>query len=73
MMSSYITNWGIDTLQNTKKYCVDTLIKEESLAEPLHSFIDAQTDFAKSVVKAGESFTESLNNSIQSLVKGVSK
>lgn len=70
MMSSYITDWGIDSLQNTKKYYVDALVKEESLSKPLHSFIDAQTDFTKTAFKSVDLFVKALGESAQSFTKG---
>jgi hypothetical protein len=37
----------IDTVQNTKSFWVDTLIKEESIKKPLQEFITAQTIYTK--------------------------
>lgn len=66
MMNTYAAHWGIDTLQNAKKYYVKTLVHDEALAAPLNSFIDSQTLFAKSVVKSvdqyAQAFTKSMSN-----------
>lgn len=60
MMNTYAAHWGIDTLQNAKKQYVKTLVHDDTLAAPLNSFIDAQTDFAKQAIKSIEQFTSAL-------------
>ena len=44
----------IDTVQTAKKQAVNTVFaKQEKIAEALNSFVDAQTAYTKSAVKAG--------------------
>ena len=58
MFNDFTTNYFIDHVQSTKKTMVDTLVKDEKLSAPLHSFIEAQTAFSKVAVK---SMTEFMN------------
>ena len=44
-------NTTIDTIQGAKSTFVKTFVKDETIAKSLHSFVDAQTAFAKQVVK----------------------
>lgn len=47
----FFVNLYIDTVQNTKSFWVDTLIKEESIRKPLQEFISAQTIYTKEVAR----------------------
>ena len=51
MNNEYMTNMFIDSIQNAKKTFVDTWIKDQALAAPMHAFIKAQTEFAKEAMK----------------------
>lgn len=51
-----MTNMFIDMIQNAKKTFVDTWIKDQALAAPLHDFIKAQTEFTKLAFKATDTF-----------------
>ena len=42
-------NTVIDTFQGAKKQFVKTFVKNEELAKPLNTFIEAQTLYAKAV------------------------
>ena len=44
-------NMAIDAIQNGKKSWVDAFIKEKSVAQPLHDFVESQTKFTKQVAK----------------------
>ena len=54
----------IDTVQDSKKYFVNTFITDENLKAPLFSFIEAQRAFTKQIVKTGNDvmsvFTDTL-------------
>jgi cell division septum initiation protein DivIVA len=39
----------IDTVQNSKKQFVETFVKQEQIRDSLNEFIDAQTEYTKSV------------------------
>lgn len=41
----------VDTVQNTKKQFVSTVITNEKIANSLNGFIDAQTSYTKSAMK----------------------
>lgn len=69
MMNNYAAHWGIDTLQNAKKEYVKTLVHDDALAAPLNSFIDAQTDFAKTVVKTMDQFSNAMTKSMSNWFK----
>jgi len=47
----FFVNLYIDTVQNTKSFWVDTLIKEENIRKPLQEFITAQTIFSKTAFR----------------------
>jgi len=44
-------NYGITMVQSAKKAWVSSFVKDETIAKALTAFVDAQTDFAKQVVK----------------------
>jgi hypothetical protein len=46
-------NLGINMFQGAKKEWVKQFVKDEKIAESMNSFVDAQTSFAKQVVKTG--------------------
>jgi hypothetical protein len=46
-------NLGISMFQGAKKEWVKQFVKDEKIAETMNSFVDAQTSFAKQVVKTG--------------------
>jgi|688.fasta_scaffold293210_2 hypothetical protein len=43
----------IDTVQTAKKNAVNQYVKHEAIARSMHEFVDAQTAYTKSAVKAG--------------------
>lgn len=50
----YTLDQTIDTVQNAKKQFVGTIVKNEAIANSLNEFVDAQTAYTKSAVKAGQ-------------------
>jgi hypothetical protein len=44
----------IDTVQNSKKFFVNSFITEEKVRETLNSFVDAETTFTKQILKSVE-------------------
>ena len=66
MMNTYATDWSIDTIQNAKKHYVKTLVQDKALADPMNSFIDAQTLYTKSVVRSMTNITEALGKTMGS-------
>ena len=61
MIATY-ANQFVDTLQNTKSMALKTMVTDEKVRAPMQSFIDAQTAFAKEMVKIADNvhtqFTE---------------
>lgn len=45
------TNYGISMIQSAKKEWVKQFVKDETIANSLTAFVEAQTEFAKQVVK----------------------
>lgn len=52
-MLSDNANLGISMVQGAKKEWVKQFVKDEKIAEAMNGFVDAQTNFAKQVVKTG--------------------
>lgn len=50
-MSTFYADMAIDAIQNTKKSWVSNFVKDETFANPLNAFVDAQTVFTKQVAK----------------------
>ena len=50
-MLSDNANLGISMVQGAKKEWVKQFVKDEKIAEAMNGFVDAQTNFAKQVVK----------------------
>lgn len=51
-------NGMIDSYQSTQADLVNKYVKNESLAENLHTFINAQTTYAKQAVKTATEFAD---------------
>ena len=48
----------IDTIQTTKKQYITTYVTNKVVADALNQFVDTQTEYTKSIVKAGtDAFT----------------
>jgi hypothetical protein len=64
-MFSY-ANIFVDTFQTAKTNALKSMITDEKVRAPLQSFIDAQTTFAKEMVRIADSvyvqFTEQIEN-----------
>ena len=52
-MFSDSTNYGISMIQSAKKEWIKHFVKDETVSKSLTAFVEAQTDFAKQVVKTG--------------------
>ncbi len=59
--SKFYANQAIDTFQGAKTAFLNSVVTEEKVRAPLQSFVDAQTSFAKEMVRIGdEVFTQSV-------------
>ncbi len=52
-MLSYANSF-IDTFQGAKTQFLNTVVTDKKVREPLQAFVDAQTTFAKEVVKISD-------------------
>jgi len=50
----YTVDQTIDSIQNSKKQFVNSVVKNEAIAKSLNEFVDAQTAYTKSAVKASQ-------------------
>jgi hypothetical protein len=53
-------NTAIDTFQDAKSQFVKTFVKNEELAKPLNTYIQAQSTYAKAVASEATKFFTSL-------------
>ena len=67
-------NTFIDTIQNSKKFFVNSFITDEKVRKPLNAFVDAQTAFTKQIVKSNEEVTAYVKEEATNLYqKGITK
>ena len=57
-------NTAIDSFQGAKTQFVKTFVKNEELAKPLNTFVDAQTSYAKAVAVEVNKFFTTLGMSL---------
>lgn len=71
---TFFTDTAIDTIQDAKATLVKTFVKDESLAKPLHSFVESQRAFAKQIAKTtGDIFTASYDAAQKMAYPGTAK
>jgi hypothetical protein len=63
-MFSY-ANAFIDTVQSAKSNALKTIVTDTKVREPLQSFIDAQTAFAKSMTDIADTFYTQVTDQVQ--------
>lgn len=63
----------IDAVQNGKKQFVKTFVKNETMAEALNSFIDAQSEYTKSAGKAALDATTVVTGELTKMVQEATK
>ena len=63
----------VDTIQNSKKQFVETFVKQEDVRDSLNEFIDAQTEYTKTVVDTATKLTKTVSDEATKLVKEVSE
>ena len=49
--SKFYANQAIDTIQNAKTEVLKRVVTDEKFRSPLQAFVDAQTNFAKEIVR----------------------
>jgi hypothetical protein len=63
MLSDNI-NLGINMFQGAKKEWVKQFVKDEKIADSMNSFVDAQTGFAKQVVKTSVDMATAISKEV---------
>jgi hypothetical protein len=73
-MNTLYADMAIDAIQNAKKSWVNTFVKDETFAKPLHAFVESQTAFTKQIAKSamemGDATGTAMFNAMQNAVKG---
>lgn len=64
MIATY-ANQFVDTIQTTKSMALKTLVTDEKVRAPMQSFIDAQTTFAREVVKIADNVYSQVNEQVE--------
>ena len=67
----FTTDTVIDTIQNSQKNMVSTMVKDENLKKGLESIIDSQANFARVYSKTVETFmnTSEFSKNLEKLSK----
>ena len=63
----------IDTVQNGKKTFVKTFVQNETAAQAMNNFIDAQADYTKKAAKVGMDTFTTLSTELVKTVQNASK
>ena len=63
----------VDTIQNSKKQFVETFVKQEDVRDSLNEFIDAQSEYTKTVVDTATKLTKTVSEEATKLVKEVAE
>jgi hypothetical protein len=67
MIATY-ANQFVDTIQTTKSMALKTLVTDEKVRAPMQSFIDAQTTFAKEMVKIADNVYSQVNEQVEKFI-----
>ena len=65
---TFLADTAIDAVQDAKATFVKTFVKDESLATPLHSFVESQRAFAKQFAKTSFDVLTASYDAAQKLV-----
>jgi hypothetical protein len=60
---------AIDTIQGAKTTFLNTFVTEKKVKEPLQTFVDAQTLFAKEMVNQVDAFTSTVQTAFEKAFK----
>ena len=63
----------VGTIQNSKKQFVETFVKQEDVRDSLNEFIDAQSEYTKTVVDTATKLTKTVSEEATKLVKEVAE
>ena len=56
--TKFYANQAIDTIQNAKAEVLKRVVTDEKFRSPLQAFVDAQTNFAKEVVRVTDELVQ---------------
>ena len=56
--SKFYANQAIDTIQNAKTEVLKRVVTDEKFRSPLQAFVDAQTNFAKEIVRVTDELVQ---------------
>ena len=66
-------NQAIDTVQNAKSSFLNSVVTDAKYRSPLQSFVDAQTEFAKEMVRIADESIQLVTNEVQKAADTFSK
>ena len=69
--SKFYANQAIDTIQNAKTAVLSKVVTDEKFRSPLQAFVDAQTNFAKEVVRVTDELIQQSYNAFEAATKTV--
>jgi hypothetical protein len=58
----YFANLMVDSIQDSKKFFVNTFVKDKELSNPLLKFVEAQTAFTKTALQSMHDYTVAMGN-----------
>ena len=67
--SKFYANQAIDTIQNAKTAVLSKVVTDEKFRSPLQAFVDAQTNFAKEVVRVSDELIQQSYNFVEASTK----
>lgn len=71
--SKFYANQAIETIQNAKSTFLKNVVTDEKFRSPLQAFVDAQTNFAKEVVRVTDELVQQTATFVQEQSKAVTK
>jgi len=69
--SKFYATQAIDTIQNAKSTFLKNVVTDEKFRSPLQAFVDAQTNFAKEVVRVTDELIQQSYNAFEAATKTV--
>lgn len=67
--TKFYANQAIDTIQNAKTAVLSKVVTDEKFRSPLQAFVDAQTNFAKEVVRVTDELIQQSYNFVEASTK----
>jgi hypothetical protein len=65
--AKWAANQAIDTIQNAKTTFLSNVVTDAKYRAPLQSFVDAQTEFAKEMVRVADESIQLVASEVQKL------